>query len=84
MSFLINLIKKSAEFNNVSENVYFSPVGLFLIRKVKMVVLGKPLLSYFLQLTLIIKLLNSFLNLLTYSLLTLFSTGNLPLTEVKP
>ena len=84
MNFLVNLVKKSDKLNNVTENVYFSLAGFFLLRKIRKRVFGKLLLFYFLQLNLIIKLLNSIFFLLTYLPYTVYHPGKLPSPEVMP
>lgn len=84
MNFLVNLVKKSDKLNNVPENVYFSLAGFFLLRKIRKEVFGKLLLFYFLQLSLIIKLLNSIFFLLTYLPYTVYYSGKLPSPEVMP
>ena len=84
MNFLVNLIKESSELNNISENAYFSLEGFFLLRKIRNGGFGKQLLFYFLQLNLIIKLLNSIFFLLTYIPFRSHCTGTLTFMEAMP
>ena len=84
MNFLVNLVKKSDKLNNVPETTYFSLAGFFLLRKIRKRVFGKLLLFYFLQLNLIIKLLNSIFFLLTYIPFRSHCTGTLTFVEAMP